>query len=185
MAVTLVTGNRNKAAEFSLLLGKVDIIQAEYPEIRSEDTAEVAKVAAKFVSEKLRKAVVVEDSGLFIDALGGFPGTYTKWVTRKIGNKGILALMRGVKNRRCFYRSAVACCKPGGEPVCFIGSQEGKIAFREAGRNGWGNDSIFIPKGKSKTYAQLKKPGEPGRFRIDAVMQLREFLGTTEFAARG
>ncbi|MBI3052192.1 non-canonical purine NTP pyrophosphatase [Candidatus Woesearchaeota archaeon] len=180
MAVTLVTGNRNKAAEFSLLLGKVDVIHAEYPEIRSDDPAEIAKVAAKFVSDKLGKAIVVEDSGLFIDALGGFPGTYTKWVTAKVGNKGILALMRGVKNRRCFYRSAVAYCKPGGEPVCFIGSQEGKIARREAGKKGWGNDPIFIPKGKSKTYAQLKNPAEPGRFRIDAIMQLRDFLSARD-----
>lgn len=178
MRLILVTSNRNKAAEFRQLIPGIEIASAEYPELRSEDNCEISMLAARMLAQKMKRPVIVEDSGLFIDALGGFPGAYTKHVTSKIGNKGILQLMKGKKNRKCRYKSAIGYCEPGKEPLCFVGIEEGRISSKEKGKNGWGNDIIFMPKGKSKTYSELKKPGQPGKFRIESISKLKEFLSS-------
>lgn len=179
MKPVFVTSNRNKAAEFKAILGSlVDIVLLEYPELKSDDPCEISKTAAKALAERLKRMVVVEDSGLFIDALMGFPGTSSKYVTRRIGNHGIIKLMKGVMNRKCLYKSAIGYCEPGKSPLCFLGVEEGKIALKEKGKNGWGNDFIFVPKGKSMTYAELKKPGESGAFRLAALNKLKEFLSS-------
>ena len=180
----LITGNEEKIKEFNLILQaasiRFEVLRAEKPELRSDDPCEIAKVAAKTFAERLRKAVVVEDSGLFIDALRDFPGTCTKYVYARIGNKGILQLMKGVKNRRCWYKSAVGYCKPGNEPVCFMGTEEGRVAEKEKGKNGWGNDPIFIPKGKSRTYGEIRIPGDVNEFRKKSIEKLKWHLTGTK-----
>ncbi|MBI2549552.1 non-canonical purine NTP pyrophosphatase [Candidatus Woesearchaeota archaeon] len=181
---TLITGNEQKIKEFEIVLSgsgiRFEVLRAEKPELRSDDPCEIVKVAAKTFAERLRKPVVVEDSGLFIDALKDFPGTCTKYIHWRIGNGGILRLMKGVKNRRCFYKSAVAYCEVGKEPACFLGIEEGKIAKKEKGKNGWGQDPIFIPKGKSRTYGELRKPGDINLFRKEAIEKLHQFLRKNE-----
>ena len=177
---TLITGNEQKIREFEVVLQgsgiRFEILRAEKPELRSDDPCEIVKVAAKTFSERLKKAVVVEDSGLFIDALKDFPGTCTKYVYKRVGNLGILKLMNGVKNRRCFYKSAVGYCEPEKEPICFLGEEGGRIADRERGKSGWGQDRIFIPKGKSRTYAETRKPGSINEFRKRAIEKLKDYL---------
>lgn len=174
----LITNNEEKIREFELVLGniKFEALRAEKPELRSDDPCEIAGLAAKTFAEKLRKPVVVEDSGLFIEALDDFPGTCTKYVYKKIGNKGLLQLMKGKKNRRCGYKSAVGYCEPGKEPVCFLGMEEGRISLKEKGRNGWGQDPIFIPKGKSRSYGETRKPGDVNLFRKIAIEKLKDYL---------
>lgn len=176
----LISGNEQKILEFRVVFKgsgiQFDVLRAEKPELRSDDPCEIVKVAAKTFAEKLRKAVVVEDSGLFIDALKGFPGTCTKYVHERIGNNGILRLMKGAKNRRCWYKSAVGYCEPGKEPVCFLGSEEGRIAGKEKGKGGWGQDPIFTPKGKSRTYGELRKKDDVNLFRKVAIGKLKYFL---------
>lgn len=179
MMFTLITGNEQKINEFAAVLKgsiKFEVLRAEKPELRSDDPCEIVKVAAKTFAEKLGKAVVVEDSGLFIDALKGFPGTCTKYVHERIGNTGILKLMKGEKNRRCQYKSAVGYCEPGKEPACFLGAEEGKIAGKEKGKMGWGQDPIFIPKGSSRTYGETRKKGDVNLFRRKAIGLLRKHL---------
>lgn len=176
----LVTGNKEKVREFSLILKgsgiNFEVLNAEKPELQSEDICEIAKTAAKVCAERLRKAAVVEDSALVIEALGGFPGPYTRYIYERIGNSGLVRLMQGKKNRRCRYRSAIGYCEPGKEPVCFLGEEEGRIANRERGKAGWGQDRIFIPEGGERTYAETRKPGSVNEFRRRAIEKLKTFL---------
>lgn len=173
----LITGNEQKIKEFRLILGdSFGVLKAEKPELRSDDPGEIVRVAAKTFSEKLNKAVVVEDSGLFIAALKGFPGTCTKYVCERIGNRGILKLMKGKQNRECSYKSAIGYCEPKKEPVCFLGVEEGKISEEERGKKGWGQDPIFIPKGKNRTYGEIRKKGDVNSFRKEAIEKLKDFL---------
>lgn len=176
----LITHNDRKIEEFKTLLKglKFEVMKLEYPELRSNEPCEIAKTAAKALCEKIGKPVVAEDSGLFIDALGGFPGTCTAYVFKRIGNKGILRLMKGIKNRRCWYKSAVGYCAPGKEPLCFLGVEEGRIAAKEKGKKGWGQDPIFVPKGSKggKTYGELRKQGDVNLFRKEAIEKLKDYL---------
>src|SRR3989344_5516515 len=168
LSINFVTRNLGKVREFKQILEpeiKVNHIEMSYPEIRGEDSVEIARHSAKELAEKLKKNVVVEDSGLFIDALNGFPGTYSATVHKKIGLKGIIKLMQGEKNRKCSYKSAVACCEPGKKAVSFRGEEKGKIAESIRGSFGFGHDPIFIPEGSSKAYGEMENCIELKKFR--------------------
>ncbi|MCP3686248.1 MAG: non-canonical purine NTP pyrophosphatase [bacterium] len=177
MKLSLVTGNKNKVREFKLLMGSdLEAINLEYPELKSDDPCEISRIAAKTLAEKMKKTVIVEDSGLFVKALNDFPGTSTKYIFNRIGNKGTLKLMKGVKDRKCWYKSAIGYCEPGKQPISFLGTEEGKIASKEKGTAGWGQDPIFIPKGKQKTYGETRKPGDVNIFRKRAIEKLIAYL---------
>jgi len=179
MKIYFVTCNKGKVREFKeILKGRVEVEQVaiDYPELRSDDPEEIARMAAKGLADKLKKAIVVEDSGLFIKGLNGLPGTNSAYIHKRIGLKGILRLMKGVKNRDCMYMSAVGYCSPGGKAISFLGVEKGKIALKVRGKNGFGHDPIFIPDGGKKTYGEITGCEEVKKFRRIAVLKLMDFL---------
>lgn len=179
MKIYFITSNKNKVREFRQILEpkiKVEHLEMEYPELRSDDPEEVAGLAAKQLAGKLNKTVVVEDSGLFIKSLNGFPGTCSAYIHKRIGLKGILRLMEGIKDRSCMYMSAVAYCEPKKEPLSFLGTEKGTISKSIRGNNGFGHDPIFIPEGSKKTYGEMKNTEEVKKFRRRAVLKLMEYL---------
>ena len=93
--ITFITGNEHKVKEAENIFKDYDItlehIDLGYTEPQGT-LEEVALSGAKYASRKLDKAVIVEDAGLFIKALNGFPGTYSHYVQDTIGNEGILKL---------------------------------------------------------------------------------------------
>ena len=179
MRLFFVTCNKGKVKEFKQILEpkvKVEQIAIDYPELRSDDPEEIAKLAAKQLADILKKEVVVEDSGLFIKALNDFPGTNSAYIHKRIGLKGILKLMKGVKDRTAHYRSAVGYCKPGKKLISFLGVEKGKIAQKIRGKYGFGHDPIFIPEASRKTYGEMKNTEEVKKFRREAVLKLMNFL---------
>ena len=179
MEINLVTSNPGKVKEIKTILGdkiKINHINMEYTELRSDNPEEIAKDAAKRLAEELKKAVVVEDSGLFIKALNDFPGTCSSYIHKRIGLKGILKLMEGIEDRTCYYRSAVGYCEPGKEPISFLGEEKGKVAKEIKGSYGFGHDPIFIPEGLKITYGEMENCETIKKFRRIAVEKLRDYL---------
>jgi len=179
MILNLVTSNKNKLKEFKAILGnkiRINHIEIAYPELRSDDPEEIARLAAKQLADILKKPVVVEDSGLFIKSLNDFPGTSSAYIHKRIGLKGIIKLMKSIKDRTCLYKSAVAYCEPKKEPISFLGTEEGRIAEKIKGNYGFGHDPIFIPKGKNKTYGEIKDAEKVKQFRRMAVEKLKRYL---------
>jgi|TARA_B100001971_G_scaffold215114_1_gene257738 XTP/dITP diphosphohydrolase len=179
MEINLITSNLGKVKEFKAILGdsiKINHMNIDYKELRSDDPEEIAKDAAKILADELKKPIVVEDSGLFIKALKDFPGTCSAYIHKRIGLKGILKLMENINDRTCCYKSAVSYCEPGKEPVSFLGKEEGTIAKEEKGNNGFGHDPIFIPEGSNKTYGETENCENLKRFRKIAVEKLKKHL---------
>lgn len=177
MQINLVTSNKNKVMEFRQVLEpqiKVNHVEMSYPELRHDSNEEIAKDSANRLSLQLGKPVVVEDSGIFIEALNGFPGVCSAYIHKRIGLEGILKLMQGITNRNIFYFSAVAFAKPGQEPIVFTGRQEGTLALSIRGKFGWGHDPLFIPKGEEKTLGEMAEPKKT--HRATAVKKLKEYL---------
>lgn len=152
-----MTSNRAKFHEAESILNSfgVKIIHklVSYPEIRAAACGEVAAHAARELFEVLRKPLFVEDSGLFVRALNGFPGPFSGWFHRKLGCDGLLKLMRGVRDRRARFVSAVAFADEKGVRL-FEGACDGLIARRPRGKGGFGFDPLFIPRGSTRTFAQ-------------------------------
>lgn len=177
--LNFATSNKNKVREFRAIFGKdwdIEHIDIEYKELRSNNPEDIAKEAAKNLAEKLKKPIVVEDSGLFIVALNGFPGTCSAYIHKRIGLKGILKLMENIKNRECVYKSAIGFCIPGKEPLSFLGEEKGEIAEEVRGAYGFGHDPIFIPQGSNKTYGEIKNAEKIKKFRRRAAEKLKWYL---------
>jgi XTP/dITP diphosphohydrolase len=172
-----VTTNAGKMREAALLFRDyfdVEQINMSYPELQEDDLSKIAAYGAKYCAEQLNKALIVEDSGLFIDALKGFPGPYSSFVQHTIGNKGVLKLMDGEKNRRAEFRSVVGFCAPGEEPVTFTGIWWGELLTEEVGTNGFGYDPIFsyrrFPVGEMTTEQKNEIS-----HRTRSILQFREW----------
>ena len=107
----------------------------------------------------------MEDAGLFIKSLEGFPGVYSSYVFFTVGLNGILKLMAGLEaeKRKASFKSVFAFSEPNQEPILFIGECNGLISNEEKGTRGFGYDPIFIAEGETKTFAEMETK-EKNRF---------------------
>ncbi len=156
--IFFVTSNPNKARECKNILSffsiYVEIIKFQISEIQSNTLEEIARFSSLEAFRICRKPVLIEDSGLFIDILKGFPGPYSSYVQNKIGNYGILKLMKGIKNRKAIFKSVIGFCSSKKLHRVFIGEVRGSISYKEKGKK-WAFDPIFIPDPEDRTYAQM------------------------------
>ncbi len=156
-----VTTNFHKFNEARQVLAKQGVAAAllkiEAIEIQDDDLEKIAKASARDAVEKSGLPVLVEDAGLFIEVLRGFPGPYSSYVYRTLGTKGVLKLMEGIAKRSAYFYSVVAFYSPQrASPKCFHGKVEGKITLEERGNQGFGFDPVFEPKGGvGKTFAEI------------------------------
>ncbi|MAU29599.1 MAG: non-canonical purine NTP pyrophosphatase, RdgB/HAM1 family [Euryarchaeota archaeon] len=172
MRVIFVTGNSNKLEEAKRYLKPLGMeveqmmIDGSIPELIEPQFDDLEKIAIFKAdqaiamipeSEKSDCAILVEDSGLFIDSLNGFPGSYSSFVFRKIGVDGILRLMSGKSMKGCEYR-AVSVLVIGGRTIIAKGICRGNISEEISGTGGFGYDPIFIPEDSDgRTFAQMTK----------------------------
>lgn len=157
----MVTGNRHKFLEAKLILAEFQVnlvqVDVEKVEIQAEDLKEVARFSAENAAHRLGGTLIVEDAGLFIHHLKGFPGPYSSYVLRTVGLEGILRLMEGAPDRGAYFKSAVAFCgRVRGTVEIFTGVVEGRISEERRGKGGFGYDPIFIPsEGDGRTFAEM------------------------------
>ena len=135
--------------EFEINLG---FFKCKLEEIQSNSLKEIAKNKAEQAFKKCKKPIIVEDDGIFIDSLNGFPGPYSSYVFNTIGNKGILKLLK--KNRKAKFVSVISFYDKKNFET-FESKLNGNISKEIIG-TGWGFDPIFIPCKSKKTFAQLK-----------------------------
>lgn len=156
--LVFVTSNPHKFREAERVLKGfgVNIRHAKlaYPEIRGDDPAEIAADSVRKLKDKVRPPFFVEDTGLFVEGLNGFPGAYAAWALRKLGLDGLLRLLKGAKNRKAAFKTAVALFD-GKRVVVFTGEAKGSIATAQMGKEGFGYDPVFIPHGSRKAFAQM------------------------------
>jgi XTP/dITP diphosphohydrolase len=162
-SVLFATSNRGKLEEARIILSplglSVEQCDGKGVEIQADTTGEVAAHASRGAALAAGRPVLVEDAGLRVESLKGFPGPYSSHAFKTIGLAGIIALLRSPPGRRvgraATFVSSVGYCEPRGEPVLFEGSVRGTITRRPRGTKGFGFDPIFVPEGGSKTFGEL------------------------------
>ena len=178
--ITYVTGNWAKIASARQALEplgyEVDNIKMETPEIQADDVSEVAKYSAKWAANELNKAVLKNDSGLFVEGLNGFPGVYTHYVDDTLGVDGLLKLMEGLDNRKAYFKESIAYCEPGKEPIVFEGITRGIIDTKKSGEYGWSWDFVFIPEGETQTLGCFNDDERWKYWSLDSYKKLVEYL---------
>jgi XTP/dITP diphosphohydrolase len=158
--IIFATSNSHKVFEAGTILAefgiKVRQVRAKGEEIQSDDIATVASHSARAAARSVGSPLIVEDAGLFIDSLGGFPGPYSSYAFSKIGLRGVLRTLGDSPDRWAVFRSAVAYCEPEGESRLFEGAVRGWIVTAPSGSHGFGFDPIFAPEGLTQTLAEME-----------------------------
>jgi XTP/dITP diphosphohydrolase len=177
--VTFVSTNPGKYREVRALLAPFGVRtrwrRRTLPEPQAETLEEV--VLAKLSSVRdIPGYVLVEDSGLFVPSLNGFPGVYSAHFL-KTWKFGPLRERLEHRDRRAFFRT-VAGLQRGTRRWTFVGEVRGEIARRPRGEHGFGYDPIFVPRGSSCTFAEAP-PAEKNALshRARAIRQVGELLG--------
>jgi len=156
--LVFVTSNKHKIKEANEILGKwnIELVGSSIAKIEIQDDCieRISKYAAIQAYNIIKKPLIVEDSGLFIKALNGFPGPYSSYVYRKIGNDGVLKLMKNIDDRRAYFKASLTCVC-GQYVKMFNGIVHGSISEEPRGKEGFGFDPIFVPEGYDKTMAEL------------------------------
>lgn len=178
--ITYVTGNWSKVISAKQVLEplgfEIDNIKMDTHEIQADSVEEIAMYSAKEASEKLKCDVLKNDTGLFVEALNGFPGPYTHYVDDKLGEDGLLKLLENEENRNAYFMEAFAYCEYGKEPVVFKSITKGKIAKEKSGTYGWSWDFIFIPDGYNKTMGNYPNEERFLMWNTDGYLELSKYL---------
>ncbi|MDH5437846.1 MAG: XTP/dITP diphosphatase [Candidatus Bathyarchaeota archaeon] len=161
--VFFATNNINKFNEARKVLAEynmaVGMLGVKALEIQSDSLEEIAKASVLHAFEKCHLPIIVEDAGLFIDGLNGFPGPYSAYVYKTIGNRGLLKLMENIENREAKFESVIAYYSSElKSPICFKEEAIGEITKEERRRDrasDFGFDPVFKPANSDKTFAEV------------------------------
>lgn len=176
MRLFFITTNKHKYLEVKRFLENhgihVEWINRKYIEIQANTLEEVVEYALRSIN---LENFFIEDSGLFIKELKGFPGVYSSYVYKTIGLEGILKLMRNVKNREAYFMSVIGL-RLKNDIKLFKGIVEGYISEEIRGKEGFGYDPIFIPKGYDETFAENYEIKNRISHRIKALEEMVKYL---------
>ena len=159
-----ITENIHKYDEISKIFLKEKMnfqlkhCQLKTIEIQAESNKDVAIFKLKSVKTKIDGSFFIEDAGFFVDEpLKGFPGVYSSYVFKTIGNEGILKLINDFSHTKAHFSAIIALYfKPKDHIFFFEGSVDGKVSNKIRGDNGFGFDPIFIPNEvPNKTFGEM------------------------------
>jgi len=176
--LVFVTSNLNKVREAEAVLGRaLDHHALDLPEIQSLDLTEVVRSKATAAWQRIGRPVLVEDTGLELAGLGGFPGPLVRWLLTSVGADGIARIAHCFDDPRATAR-CLLCATDGTLEVLGEGVVEGRIAARPRGPGGFGWDSVFVPDEPGRrTYGEMSDEEKNGiSHRRRAFEALREAL---------
>ena len=171
MKIIAATRNKGKMAELDAILKDYGIELLSWEDAGLGDfeieengstCEENSYIKAKTICDMTGKAALADDTGLFVDAVGGEPGINAARYAGGHGNDAanrakLLAKLEGVpfEKRTAKFVTVITIVYPNGEKVVARGECPGHISEKEIGDRGFGYDSIFIPEGHEETFAQL------------------------------
>jgi len=178
--VYYVTSSDSKAEEAKAYLPQLEIKNVEYEEIQALAVEEVVKEAAERLSQRWGQAIIVDDLGLYVHTLNGFPGALLKQFSQRAGPERLLQLMEGEEDRKAHFKVAMAYCDPYHDPKIVTAKRGGKIAYQvRSGPQNYGLNSVFIPEDSDKTLAQFtlaeKTHNEPRIRCLERLTALLDF----------
>ena len=171
MRIIAATQNFNKLNEISQItkdfgLGLVSQADVGLGNVEIEETGSTCEensyIKAKAICDMTGEPAIADDSGLFVDALGGAPGVNSARYSGVHGDdtaarRMILKEMEGLpyKKRTATFVCVITLVYPDGRTLVAKGECKGHISYEEKGTGGFGYDSIFIPQGRRRTFAQM------------------------------
>ena len=179
--ITFISSNNHKFQEIRRIFAqysKIEVkhIPTELRELQADNLEEIASFSLKDATKVSNDVYsFVEDSGIFIESLNGFPGPYSSYIFKTIGNEGIIKLMHNVTHRKAFFKSVIAL-KTTNEILIFTGVVDGFIS-ETISDSGWGYDPIFcINADLQTTLGDLGRRKDEISHRYHASRKLIDYL---------
>ena len=182
MNINLVTSNSGKVEELTYILKpfghNASQLKVECPEIQASTLEAVVDFGLDWlVAKKIQTPFIIDDAGIFIEALQNFPGVYSRYVYDTIGLQGVLKQMEGLEDRSTSFKCVIGLMLEDGTKHKFVGECKGDIIYEKRGTGGFGYDPIFIPEGYDKTFSELSpKEKNDVSHRGQAMKKLVDFL---------
>jgi XTP/dITP diphosphohydrolase len=156
MKLKVITSNIGKVMEYRDEFNRSGMEMEHFPrsydEIQTSDLQEVVEKGMETLRSEGLSNFIIDDTGLFIESLNGFPGVWSAYVQKTIGNSGILKLLEGL-SRKAEFRTCIGCDLDG-ETIIVTGICEGFITEGAHGSEGFGYDPIFTHDSE-RTLAEL------------------------------
>lgn len=131
----------------------------DFMEIQSESIEEIAIAKVLEAYEMTKEPTIALAAGFYVEKLNGFPGVYVQHFLSTIGIEGLLKLMLGEDERRCYFKQFLVYYDGEGQPKLFYGEQKGVVSQATKGilsKHDWSELSyVFIPNGKEKVLAEM------------------------------
>ncbi len=180
--LTFITGNANKFAEAKAILGELEQLDINLPEIQSLDSREIIKAKLQEALKHHAGHFIVEDTSLSLECLKGLPGPLIKWFLETVGSDGLSEIAIRADNQKARAAVTIGYASSPDSIHFFEGSVAGTIvAPRGDSKFGW--DVIFQPEGHERAYGEMQKEEKnqisPRRLALDG---LRAFLEKNETA---
>ncbi|HEX6902269.1 MAG TPA: non-canonical purine NTP pyrophosphatase [Thermoanaerobaculia bacterium] len=159
-----MTGNRGKAKALAEQLAAIELemerVDLPLVEPQADSVEAVARAKARQAFSAIGGPLVVEDGGFCVDALGGFPGPYTKYVIETIGAEGLLRLAAPLPDRSCRFVGALVYMDAAGAAKVFTDDRGAGTLARESDAtpcdDAWSELwRVFIPAGASRPLSAL------------------------------
>jgi XTP/dITP diphosphohydrolase len=193
--LVIATHNAGKLKEIAALLEPYGLACISAGSLGLPEPAETgttfvenALIKARAAAEASQLPALADDSGLSVAALNGAPGVYTadwaerQWFEGPAGRdwymamgkvEGLLCEQGPDVDRACWFSCVLAIAWPDGGSVVYEGRADGRFTWPPRGKLGFGYDPVFVPSGRSETFAELP-PEEKHRIshRADAFARL-------------
>ena len=170
MQIVLSTDNAHKLAEIRSILAPLGYEVLTKSEVGAgaleviEDAPDLdgnAMKKARALHALTRLAVLADDTGLFVDALDGEPGVHSaRYASEHDDAANREKLLRNLKGtpddmRTAHFETVLAYIDASGVETVVRGRVDGSITKDERGSHGFGYDSLFLPVGEEKTFAEM------------------------------
>ena len=178
-------GKINEIKEFLKDIKEIELVSLKELNLKLEidefgkTLEENALIKARTVHYITKLPVISDDSGLFIEALNGFPGIKSSDFQKENKNylEKILKMMENEKNRKAYFKCVIVFIDSQSNEYIFYGEVLGEITYEVLGNNGFGYDPIFLYKPLGKTFAQIDIDIKNQiSHRAKALRKLKEFL---------
>lgn len=177
--IVIATTNPNKLKELTFIKnytmlkdwGLIPVVGLD-PDFHVDETGDTIEantlLKLQAAAQLTDYPVVAEDSGIFVNALNGMPGVYSARFALLCGDKTainnelLLEKMKGVKDRRAEFKCCSGFVINDVTVQMHLGIVKGTIATEERGFNGFAYDTLFIPDGFTKTFAEMSPEEKNG-----------------------
>ncbi len=183
MPLYFITGNKGKLKEAQSILGDVEMLDIDLPEIQEIDAHKIVKEKLSEAQKHHTEEFIIEDTSLYLEEMNGLPGPLIKWFLHALGNDGLYKMAERFGNSKAEAKTIIGFSDSLGNVSFFEGTLKGNIVSPRGEGFGWA--PIFQPEGSSKTFGEMTMEEKNKiSMRKIAMEKLREHRDTLRRAEK-